>query len=52
LVDEGICCYTSMITDYMIHQNWSITPGMVDLLCHAGCLQIHGNVQMEECVTK
>jgi hypothetical protein len=26
LVDEGMHCYTSMVTDYILVQSWIITP--------------------------
>jgi pentatricopeptide repeat protein len=39
LVDEGMCCYASMVTDYMISAKLEHYTCMVDLLGHAGCLQ-------------
>ncbi len=38
LVDEGMCCYASMITVYMISPKSEHDSCMVDLLGHAGKL--------------
>jgi pentatricopeptide repeat protein len=46
LVDEGICCYTSMITDYMISPKLEHYTCMVDLLGRAGHLQEAENMIM------
>jgi hypothetical protein len=36
LVDEGICCYASVVTDYMISAKLEHHTCIVDLLDHAG----------------
>ncbi len=47
LVDEGMCCYASMVTDYMISAKLEHYTCMVDLLGHAGHLQEAENMVME-----
>ncbi len=46
LVDEGMHCYASMVTDYMISAKLEHYTCMVDLLGHAGHLQEAENVVM------
>ncbi|CAK9859193.1 unnamed protein product [Sphagnum jensenii] len=46
LVDEGMCCYASMVTDYMISAKLEHHTCMVDLLGHAGRLQEAENMVM------
>jgi pentatricopeptide repeat protein len=46
LVDEGMHCYTSMITDYMISAQLEHYTCMVDLLGRAGLLQEAENMIM------
>ncbi len=44
LVDEGMCCYASMIEVYMISATLEHYTCMVDLLSHAGHLQEAENI--------
>jgi hypothetical protein len=46
LVDEGMCCYVSMVTDYMISAKLEHFTCMVDLLGRAGQLQEAENMLM------
>jgi pentatricopeptide repeat protein len=46
LVDEGMRCYVSMVTDYMISAKLEHFTCMVDLLGHAGQLQEAENMLM------
>jgi pentatricopeptide repeat protein len=46
LVDEGMHCYASMVTDYMISAKLEHYTCMVDLLGHAGHLQEAENMVM------
>jgi len=46
LVDEGMCLYASMVTDYMIPAKLEHYACMVDLLGHAGHLQEAENMVM------
>jgi pentatricopeptide repeat protein len=46
LVDEGMHCYTSMVSDYMISAKWEHYTCMVDLLGHAGYRQKAENMVM------
>ncbi len=46
LLDEGMHCYTSMVTDYMICAKLEHYTCMVDLLGHAGHLQEVENMVM------
>jgi len=46
LVDEGMCCYASMITDYMISAKYKHDTCMVNLFCSAGHLQEAENMVM------
>jgi pentatricopeptide repeat protein len=53
LIDEGMHCYTSMVTDYMICAKLDHYTCMVDLFGHAGHLQGreygHGNALETTC---
>ncbi|CAM6061095.1 unnamed protein product [Sphagnum tenellum] len=49
LVDEGICCYASVVTDYMISAKLEHHTCIVDLLDHAG--QEAENMVCEDCHT-
>ncbi len=46
LVDEGMHCYASMVTDYMIPAKLQHYTCMVDLFCRAGHLQEAENMVM------
>jgi pentatricopeptide repeat protein len=46
LVDEGMCCYASMVTDYMISVKLEHYTCMVNLLSYAGHLQEAENMVM------
>jgi hypothetical protein len=46
LVDEGMCCYASMVTDYMISVKLKHYTCMVNLLSCAGHLQEAENMVM------
>ncbi len=46
LVDEDMCCYASMVTDYMIPAKLEHYTCMVDLLGRAGHLQQAENMAM------
>ncbi len=46
LVDEGVCCYASMVTDYMISVKLEHYTCMVNLLSCAGHLQEAENMVM------
>jgi pentatricopeptide repeat protein len=46
LVDEGMCCYVSMVTDYMISAKLEHFTCMIDLLGRAGQLQEAENMLM------
>jgi hypothetical protein len=45
-VDEGMCCYASMVMDYMISAKLGHYTCMVNLLGHAGHLQEAENIVM------
>ncbi len=49
LVDEGMHCYPSMVTDYMVSAMFEYYTCMVDLLGHAGYLQEVENMVMAMC---
>ncbi len=46
LVDEGMRCYATMVTDYMISAKLEHYTCMVNLFCHAGHLQEAENMVM------
>jgi pentatricopeptide repeat protein len=46
LVDEGMCCHVSMVTNYIIPAKLDHYTCMVDLLGHAGNLQEAENMVM------
>jgi hypothetical protein len=44
LVDEGMHCYSSMVTDYMISAKLEHYTCMVDLLCHGHLQEVENMV--------